>query len=201
MSQLALGGLPTVHGVGDHLDRCYTPLPLAAACVEVVREVRHDLGYRGGLMIEPSVGAGAFLRAHGDFFQSVAVDIDPSAEGLTLAARCEVGDWLQVARSFGFPGLTSIDVILGNPPFSGDTAIPHVETALDLRPGVVALILPLDFMAVDRWAHLMDGARRPRLVCPIRPRPWGDRVRSTALYIHTPHDPVSRTMIRPLVWR
>ena len=203
MSQLALGDLAVVRPVGDGLDRCYTPLPLAQAIVDSL-EIRPT-----DLIVEPSVGGGSFVRAlikRLGRCSIVGVDLDSAAEGLRLVDPRLVGSWPDVAEDWrrripygDHPG--EPDVIVGNPPFSGDTAIPHVEAALDLKPRIVALILPWAFPAVDRWAHLMDGDRRPALVRPIRPRPWGDKLRESALYVWTPREVVAETVMRPLVWR
>lgn len=201
MSQLTLGELAVVRPVGDPLDRCYTPDPLADACVGVVGDLAAQLGLELGRVIEPSCGGGAFLRAARKAWgprPTIGVDIDANAEGLRLAAEAHVGSWPEVAGRLRC-GLS--DIILGNPPFSGDTAVPHVDAALALRPGIVALILPWEFAALDRWSHVMDYPIRPRLACPIRPRPWGDRVRGTAMFCWTPRFPPSRAEILPLVWR
>ena len=67
---------------------------------------------------------------------------------------------------------------------------------------VVALILPwAPLGGVEAWAHLMDGRQRPAWVFPIRPRPWSEHVRETALHVWFRDAPRETRIGRALVWK
>lgn len=141
----------------DTLDRYYTPDACAAAVVRWL-----DLPPRS-LVVEPSVGGGAFaralvaagLRVHG-------VDIDPGAAGLVACESAHVGDWLRVTD---LP--RGVHAIVGNPPYRASQE--HAEHALTLCPQA-ALLLPLSVLASR--ARLAWWARRPPArVGVLVPRP------------------------------
>jgi predicted RNA methylase len=118
--QTSLFGRAGVGQTRDPLDRFFTPLPLARVICQALRD-RLQLSPR--LVLEPSVGGGNFVRAARETWPGCyvfGVDIDPEAEGLELCDEHMVADWLE----FG-PGMTpaSFDLSLGNPPFTGKTAI------------------------------------------------------------------------------
>lgn len=186
-------GLHRRGDIGDPLDRHYTPKALARACLE--RVVADGILSRPPrVVLDPSVGGGTWLDAAEDVFVDTpklwACDVDPEAAGLSAAldrgGRSWLGSWPVVARTLRIDG-DRPDLVAGNPPFSEDTAIDHVHACLDVAgpEGVVALILPWSFAGgVGRWDWLHDDPRsRPSVILPIRtPRPWGDRIRETALY-------------------
>lgn len=205
--QLCMLGRREVGEVGDALDRHFTPLALALACIARVEELAGP-GWRvPPWVIEPSVGGGAFLdasRRHwGPDVVRVGIDVDPRAEGLApgLAEVAVVGDALDdgtacVAwagmRGAGCPMRSG--VVLGNPPFSrGDRsqappAQRHAAAAIELGefsgyPSPVALIMPWSFLGgVAEWRGFWK--RYPlHSVHPIERRPWGDKVREVALYV------------------
>jgi len=164
----------------DPLDRYYTPGPCAASLVAAVDAwwlARMDAPRT---IVEISVGGGSFIphiRRHWPRAQVIGVDLDPEAKGLAMCGRAIVGDWVEVA-----PTLGRVDLAIGNPPFSGTTAIAHVGAALAIAEHV-ALILPWSFGGgVKRWRHIMQGERRPFAMRPIVPRPWPKHVRETAQY-------------------
>lgn len=192
MSQLALGccapGL--VAGVGDELDRVYTPDLLARAIVDALP------GPAPFRVVEPSVGGGAFVRAARRRWPRTwitGVDRDGCAAGLLAVDQALCGSWPEIA-----PRLPRPDLILGNPPFGGDTALSHVEAALGTGAARIALILPWAYWGVERWASLLASCP-PVEVRPILPRPWPDRVRETALYLWE-RGSLLPTQIRPLRW-
>lgn len=141
----------------------------------VSRAVRHDpLGQALGLEV-------------------VAVDADPEAEGLRLADRAVVGDWLAV----GGP----LDAVVGNPPFGGPNAksgrqpgqpayigAVHAAHACTVAP-MVAMILPASWALMrpavqhgeDPWST-WSRSRLPSVVYPIEGRPWSV-IREVALYV------------------
>lgn len=192
--QLAIPGLAPglVAGTGDALDRFYTPDGLARACLAT-------WGWRGvRSVVEPSVGGGAFaraVRARWPGARIVGADIDPAAAGLALCDTALVGSWPELVEG---GHIERPDIVVGNPPFTDDAALRHVEAALDLGANTVALILPWAYWGVERWAPLLDG-RPPHIVRPIRPRPWPDRVREVALYVWE-RNGRGTTSILPLRW-
>jgi hypothetical protein len=192
--QLALTADLAPVPIGDELDRDYTPDRLALTICR-----RLDLTMTIRRVVEPSVGGGAFARAARATWPHVivhGVDVDPDAAGVRWCDSHVTGSWLDEP----LPG-RPYDLVLGNPPFSGTTAVEHVEHALvPGRARYVALILPLAYLAVDRWAHLLRESAGLDAVWPIRPRPWGERVRETAVYVWAPG--TQGTMrIDPLEWR
>lgn len=181
--QLALVGR-TVGEVGDPLDRHFTPDALAEIIVRELDERVYRAGYakvgRPRSIVEPSVGGGAFARAARKVWPGahiIGVDIDPDAEGRAHVDEFVEGDWT-CCREW-----PHVDLSLGNPPFSGTTAIPHVETAREVAE-VTCFILPWSPLGgVWAWRDLMDAPGRPMFAWPFAPRPWGDKVRETAAYV------------------
>lgn len=174
----------------DPLDRFFTPDALASLIVTTLAE--HIAP--PARILEPSVGGGAFVRAARAAWSSahiIGCDVDPLAEGLRLVDEAHVGDFLSMDLR--------ADLAIGNPPFSADRAIPHVEAARRAAP-VVAFILPWSPLGgVDRWESLMH-ASPPVHAWPIRPRPWPASVRETALFVWS--GPAETTSIRWLPrWR
>lgn len=82
--------------------------------------------------------------------------------------------------------------MVGNPPFG--EAIRHWEALPSVRR---ALILPLAYLAVGEWVEPF-GLVEPG-VRPLLPRPWGERVRETAVYVGG--EGRGRGLWGPLVWR
>lgn len=190
MSQLTLAGIREFT-TGDELDRCYTQAKLARAMVSALVET---YGNAFDVVVEPQVGGGNIARelrrlgAH-----LVGVDVDPEAAGFAECDDAYVADWpafaaewravLASGTSAHHPTLLRRpDLACGNPPFTGDNAIPHVEAALALRPRVTAFILPWGYWGVDRWAHLLHGPVRPAICRPFLGRAWPDKVRECAVY-------------------
>lgn len=162
-----------------HLDRYYTPQPVADA---VVRQLMADRWiYPGILALEPHCGAGAWVRAmNGIAGASVdALDVDPEAVRPEGAGTFEHVDFL----SPDWSGEMHWDVIIGNPPFAHDSGrrngkgTPvmetifqrHVERALDLADTVIFLLRHSAFASAERcdwWKEHMPAA-----VYRLFPRP------------------------------
>ena len=173
MTQATLFGREGVGQTRDALDRFFTPLPLARVICQALRD---RLKLEPRLVLEPSVGGGNFVRAARETWPGCyvfGVDIDPDAEGFKLCNEHHVGDWLE----FG-PKMTpaSFDLSIGNPPFTGATAIEHIE-ATQTPADIVAAILPwAPLGGVGRWSHLMSG--KPLFRCthiedPVTPADQG----------------------------
>lgn len=174
----------------DPLDRHYTPDALALRCVLMLSDSMPE----PEVVWEPHVGGGAFVRAVRSVWPSAHIigsDIDPDAEGLLLCDEAHVGDALDLD--------VRADLVLGNPPFSGTTAIAHVTHAKRAAP-VVGFILPWSLLGgVQRWAEHMD-ADPPVWSQPIVPRPWPDHVRETAWTMWTRDLHVTATRVSWLRW-
>lgn len=181
MNQKDLFGRGGVGTVRDEKDRHFTPYPLAVLICSRLRA----LGHNPRRVLEPSCGDGAFIRAVQVVWPhalTYGVDIDPKAVGLKYADVRHTGDFLQWDAPKPF------DLVLGNPPFTGATAIDHVEKAKSLGEAV-CLILPWGPLGgVEMWSSHMDGEHGPSEAWPIRPRPWPKHVRETAAYLWTEED-------------
>jgi hypothetical protein len=124
--------------VRDVLDRFYTPDPVAVACVSVLPELRPTL------VIEPSVGGGAYARAIRARWPDTlihGVDLDPNAPGKADTTFFVTGNWVELATDFA---RDKPDLVAGNPPYKG--ALVHVQRSLAVAP-VVGLLLRLGFLA------------------------------------------------------
>lgn len=138
------------------LDAYYTPEADARACVATL-DLRHVR-----TVLEPSVGAGAWVRAVRDVSDVLMVsgkrahpihitglDLDPQAAG--LAMQQEPGAPLNVACNEAMEtiymaaalGGQRWDLVIGNPPYSD--AQEHVEMALEMGQSV-AFLLRLAFL-------------------------------------------------------
>jgi hypothetical protein len=155
-----------------------------------------------GSGVEPSCGGGAFVVACQRAFPMAmveALDVDPGAHGLTLSPWHAVADFLQWRPKL------SVDLIIGNPPFSDIPA--HIGRALHLRPRMVSLILPLDRLGRPAMRPLFfgdderDGGLRLASVEVIHPRPWPAHVRETACYTWLRGHDGPAVLGEPLVWR
>ena len=124
------------------LDAYFTPEPLALACMSWLAR---DGFYRGGSVLEPSSGQGAFIKAARRHTADVyAVDIDPQHEKAAMDAGAKAFLCADFERAL--LSMRVFDLVIGNPPFSG--ALPHTEHALLLRSsfGAVAFLLRLAFL-------------------------------------------------------
>ena len=144
-------------------DRYYTPDTLAAACVATLPSLR------GGFMLEPHGGGGAFVRAMLAAGATVlAFDIDPNAPGRssTPAAHWKTTDFL--TTPFRTPIAERPRWIVGNPPYNDAEA--HTRHALTGATEGVAFLLRLAFLESVRRLPFWQ-AHRPSAVYVIVPRP------------------------------
>lgn len=148
----------------DELDRYYTPPRLAH---EALSRAFATLGRtRRALVrtiIDPHVGAGAWLDAaegYGDFLR-VGFDIDPGAPW--LARRDAIGrqaSWVAVGEPelAQLCGAREARMIAGNPPFTG--LLDHLQWSLNHAPIVLMLVKETAFGTPERSAWF--GAHMPR---------------------------------------
>lgn len=145
--------------VRDVLDRYYTPDVLAVACVRAL-----DLRPEPSLVLEPSLGGGAFARAVRARWPKAliqGVDIDPDAPGREHADHLWTGDFRDHPFGSGF------SLVIGNPPYRDAEA--HVEAALALAPEV-AMLLRLGLLAGQKRSAFWR-AHPPAVVHVLSRRP------------------------------
>lgn len=198
MSQLALlPGLARreVGLTGDELGRFFTPDDLALLCCGALAEIAP----LPRLVLDGSVGGGAFPRAVRRVAPRVhvtGIDIDEQAEGRRYVDEHHVDDF----TTRDIEPMT-YDWTVGNPPFTGMTALPHILQARRVTRHAVGLILPWSYIGgVDCWSPLFFREHKPMLVCPITPRPWGDSVREVAFYMWVRGYTGRIQVGNPLVW-
>lgn len=139
----------------DPLDRYYTPRALARDLVATLPDCIRD-----GVVIEPSVGGGAFadaLRDRGAFV--VGVDVDPNAAGFR-GPYDEVADFLR----WTYDEPRDVSWVVGNPAYCD--AEKHVVRALGMARVGVAMLLRLAFTEAQervafwrRWGPHLDSVR------------------------------------------
>jgi predicted RNA methylase len=124
------------------LDGYFTPFALADALVD---KLATDGFWRGGSLLEPSAGKGAFVVAAHQLqpHRLIALDIDPErCSELRQSPAVDVfpADFLTFGMASRF------ELIVGNPPYTG--AEQHVRKALSMRAqfGAVAFLLRLAFL-------------------------------------------------------
>lgn len=171
---MLLGG--AAHGEArDDLDRFYTTDRLARMCLE---RMLVDVP-PGGMVLEPSCGGGAFVRAASWRWPGVdvvALDVDPDADGFRFAEHGRVADFLtERPREL-------VSVVVGNPPFAGESrGLEHVRRAL-MWGDVVGFILPIARAeGTGGWGEFLDE-HPPVAVHPIAGRPW-NVVRGCAFWV------------------
>jgi hypothetical protein len=160
-------------------DAYYTPDALASACMSwLVR----DGFYRGGSVMEPSAGKGAFVRAAiaAGAYVVHAVDIDNKHEGEEHYGKAIFShdDFLRLYGDHE----KEFDLVIGNPPFSAAEA--HVRKALTFRNpwGSVAFLLRLAFLeSVERVPFWKEHPASKVYVFSQRPSFTGGKT-DTAAY-------------------
>ncbi len=163
-------------------DAYYTPDALALGIARRARETFGDFG----LVIEPSAGAGAFVRAAQDVWpEAYLYAVEPS-EGAPMpvvssSLTFERRTW---ENSLVLDHLANAGraLICGNPPYNlpgdgrGDnptTAERHVQIALDrMRDGdVLAFLLRLAFLSGGSRIERLHDKQRLAALWPVTPRP------------------------------
>lgn len=160
----------------DGLDRYYTPDHVAQRCVQLLELAP------GSRVLEPHVGAGAWVRALRavvpDVF-IVGMDLDPTAKGLQLVDVAIIGDFLLDDWRFDLLG-RDLDAVVGNPPYSDAEA--HVRRAFELT-ATTAYLLRATFLESRRRIPLLRNhpparvhrfAERVRFLERGRPMKGGD---------------------------
>src|SRR5258708_6811329 len=124
------------------LDGYFTPFALADA---LVNKLAIDGFWRGGSLLEPSAGKGAFVVASYQLqpHRLIALDIDPE-RCAELRESPSVDVFQADFLTWGM--VSKFQLIVGNPPYTG--AEQHVRKALSLRApfGAVAFLLRLAFL-------------------------------------------------------
>lgn len=162
------------------LGKYYTPKPVATMIVKAIGVIREYIGLPPPrIILEPSVGLGAFVEASRDRWPGVVVigvDIDPGAAGLKLCDRTFIGDFPTIDFGDLIP-----DLVIGNPPYSvqverlvgkrnpklksfkKEVSESHVRKALSLlrggnggEGGMVSLLLRAAFLHPERRSDLLD---------------------------------------------
>lgn len=159
----------------DGLERCYTPRALAAQLIDLTIEL-YGAPPEGQRAIEPSCGGGAFVEAlQAQGIETVGVDVDAGARGLSLAWRSRTGDWASPktrAAALRYAGLGRVWGVFGNPPFRH--AELHVPGCMALGAEIVGLLLPLHMLEsakrVDWWHELQLGETRLASIHPLSER-------------------------------
>lgn len=150
-----------------------TPQKLADAIVGRLREHTPP----PNVVIEPSCGRGAFVRAAAATWPGVpiiGVDIvDYSTEITALGAKFVQSDWAQTVKATTFPSGT---LIIGNPPYSNAQPQQHIEAALDhTPPGTrIAYLLRLAFLGGTKRAKTLWSRRALKYLIPVAGRPKFD---------------------------
>jgi hypothetical protein len=144
------------------------------AAVELVEKFFPDLSPRD-LVLEPSCGLGAFLKAIPESVPAIGVELDPSVaeEARTNTGREITGDFTSVALPAG------ITAVVGNPPFAVHTIgqfLARISQLAECKS--CGLLLPAYAMqthnTVERWrekwsmrAELIPRRLFPRLRLPL----------------------------------
>lgn len=156
-----------------NLHQFMTPFWAAEALVD--RHFAHLTG--ADLVLEPTCGTGAFLRALPAFVPAVGVEIDPV---LAERARRETGREVIVGDIRTVPLKLRPTAVLGNPPFRAALIAQLLERCYELLPpgGAAGLILPAYFLQAaagvmrlsKRWgieAELLSRTLYPKLSKPL----------------------------------
>lgn len=197
----------------DVLDRYYTDDRDAERCVAVIRPWLPRKGY----IVEPSVGAGAFVHALRQVTKLpiLGVDVDHTAPALrggwdnqipwddlteegrarALAHRPHLGVWAEWVS--WRPIDLHVAAVVGNPPYN--EALEHVEHALELaQGGLVAMLLPLAFRTSRKRSTFWRTYPAPvTRAFEDRPSFTGDNKtdsRDYALYVWGDHVPPEHGM-------
>ena len=176
LTLLQTGGARAMPNDGARIegDAYYTSPRLARSIVsEVQRFIKEPID---GVVLEPSVGGGAFATAILDLTPArlMVADIDPTAPGMATgwwSRRRAAGERYPLAfytrQSFLDLDHLRPGWVIGNPPYAD--ALAHVEHALAIAPRVVFLLRlaftesigRIGFWKTARLRHLWVLAKRP----------------------------------------
>jgi hypothetical protein len=161
-------------GERDTLDAYWTPQACAVACCQAIRDAAGPAGWLPEIaprrVLEPSVGGGSWVRAAWETWPTIrhveAIDLDPESPGLELATESRVADFLlHYPPHIRFP---PIDLILGNPPYSGDL-LGWLDRSVQLGTAVAYLLRSTVLGSIERSAWW--AANRPATIWTLAPRP------------------------------
>jgi hypothetical protein len=154
----------------DEFDSYPTPAPVAQAVAQAIKDLVPD----PSLLVEPSAGSGAFVRAARALWPSTplaAIELDGrhhhalQSAGASWNFHCRWEDWVVQQQ---FPANT---LVVGNPPFS--LATEHVGLALDYLPvgSHIAFLLKMNFLCSQERARSFWPRRQLRKLRPFNRRP------------------------------
>jgi hypothetical protein len=180
----------------NNLNQYFTPIWAAEAIVE-----RHFSNLNmSDLVIEPSCGHGAFLKALPSYVPAIGVEIDPAVAAVAAAEtgrQIILGDFRTVELD------VKPTLIIGNPPFPTKVIEGFFDRAYDLlqEGGQIAFILPSYHMQIagdktrgymNRWSifseqiprNIFEGLSHP-LTFTIFTKDNHRKVVGFALYLET----------------
>jgi hypothetical protein len=158
--------------VGERAENDFYPTPndLAVAICKRLSKVLPNGHFD---VIEPSAGAGAFVRPLRELWglqPLIAIDINPNVQALRDAGADDVfkADWVSWAQTYKVDGPT---LVVGNPPFS--LAQEHISAGLDyLLPGShICFLLKMNFFGGKERELTFWRQGQLRYFIPILGRP------------------------------
>ena len=169
----------------DPLGRVYTPAWLADEMARIAAIVSPN----PRVAVDPGCGGGSLLRAARRQWPGatlIGMDLDPLAEGLKVADRGEVANFLrdrgEVANFLRAPlgWQTDGSAFLVNPPYD-KVGMRILKRAVDFDPDVVVGLVPLPWLGLVACRDLLYG-ERPATAIPVLGRPW-DRLREAVILV------------------
>ena len=189
----------------DGLDRFYTTPETAARCLSVLRRflAGAGAGVRWPGFIEPSAGAGVFLRGLPSIWSghTIAMDIAPPPKCGWIPKR----DFLTWRYAGSRPRRRM--VVVGNPPFGkrGKTAAAFINHAAEMAD-TVAFILPSCFRKWGSQKQLAPDLtlqKSVNLPGDVYLKPNGREIRLNTVFQiwsrHTPHPNMRKTEREPII--
>lgn len=154
-------------------DQYLTPQEVADACC--ARLVEDGWVRRRSLVLEPSAGTGAFVRAAARIFAPAYLHANEPFLTMDPDAVPEKGKGTLTLQCFEelskqHPDLGPYDSVIGNPPFS--LAEEHIRIAHSMLAvgGVLAFVLRLNFLGSTKRAGLWHD-HPPDAIYTLEPRP------------------------------
>jgi len=144
----------------------------------VARRVREILPYPPAMIVEPSAGTGAFVRAIKPLWPDVpiiAVEVQPGLDTALYeagATSVSIANWIDVAEAVQRTALPTPWLIIGNPPYL--EAVEHIDAALRIMQHGewLAFLLRINFFGSNGrrgfWAKKKD---RLKYLIPFTQRP------------------------------
>ena len=146
-----------------------TPDALALACCQAVRK----LVPRPHIILEPSAGSGAFVRAAMQTWGVNVISVEIRPEAVAELEKLKAGNVYQMdfQEFLKMIPLERGTLVIGNPPYS--LAQAHIMTCLDyLLPGdSIAFLLKLGFLGTKDRADALWKIGQCKYLLPILGRP------------------------------